>query len=89
MGVAQWIGQRADRTGQTVQNGTNESFNGKFRDECLAMEWFRTRAEAKAVIETWRQHYNEVRPHSSLRNLTPTAFRQSCGAAAKTEVIFQ
>jgi putative transposase len=75
--------------GKPWQNGTNESFNGKFRDECLAMEWFRTRAEAKAVIETWRQHYNEVRPHSSLRNLTPTAFRQSCGAAAKTEVIFQ
>ena len=75
--------------GKPWQNGTNESFNGKFRDECLAMEWFRTRAEAKVVIETWRQHYNDVRPHSSLKKLTPTAFRQSCGNAAKTEAIFQ
>jgi putative transposase len=75
--------------GKPWQNGTNESFNGKFRDECLSMEWFRTRAEAKVMIETWRQHYNNVRPHSSLNKLTPTAFRQSCGIAAKTEAIFQ
>jgi len=39
------------------------------------MEWFRTRREAAAIIETWRQHYNEVRPHSSLGYLTPTEFR--------------
>ena len=68
--------------GKPWQNGANESFNGKFRDECLAMEWFRTRVEAKAVIEIWRRHYNEVRPHSSLKNLTPMAFRQTCGTAA-------
>lgn len=48
--------------GKPWQNGTNESFNGKFRDECLGMEWFRTRSEAKVRIETWRQHYNDVRP---------------------------
>lgn len=46
--------------GKPWQNGTNESSNGKFRDECLAMEWFRNRNEAKVVIETWRRHYNEV-----------------------------
>jgi|TARA_R110002072_G_scaffold290183_1_gene457703 hypothetical protein len=40
--------------GKPWQNGTNESFNGKFWDECLGMEWFRTRAEAKVRIETWR-----------------------------------
>jgi Integrase core domain len=51
-----------------------ESFNGKFRDECLSLEWFRSRAEAKVVIETWRRHYNEVRPHSSLGYLTPAEF---------------
>jgi putative transposase len=59
-------------------NGPVESFNGKFRDECLSMEWFRSRAEAKVLIENWRRHYNEVRPHSSLRNMTPSAFRASC-----------
>jgi putative transposase len=36
------------------QNGTNESFNGKFRDECLGVEWFRTRREAQVVIAAWR-----------------------------------
>jgi transposase InsO family protein len=52
--------------GKPWQNGTNESFNGKFRDECLSMEWFRNRLEAKVVIEDWRKHYNDVRSHSSL-----------------------
>jgi putative transposase len=61
--------------GKPWQNGTNESFNGRFRDECLSMEWFRTRREAAAVVETWRQHYNAVRPHSSLGYLTPDEFR--------------
>ena len=75
--------------GKPWQNGTNESFNGKFRDECLAMEWFRTRDEARALIETWRRHYNEVRPHSSLGNLTPDAFRQTCGITANNEAILQ
>lgn len=75
--------------GKPWQNGTNESFNGKFRDECLAMEWFRNRNEAKVVIETWRRHYNEVRPHSSLGQQTPAAFRRSCGIAAKPEATFQ
>jgi len=60
--------------GKPWQNGTTESFNGKFRDECLAMEWFRNRIEAKVVIEDWRQHYNTVRPHSSLNYDTPEAF---------------
>lgn len=62
--------------GKPWQNGSDESFNGKFRDECLSMEWFRTRAEAKVVIEQWRQHYNVDRPHSSLGYLTPLTFKQ-------------
>jgi len=61
--------------GKPWQNGLDESFNGKFRDECLSLEWFRNRAEAKPIIESWRRHYNEVRPHSSLGYLTPAEFK--------------
>jgi putative transposase len=53
-----------------------ESFNGKLRDECLSVEWCRSRAEAKVVIEAWRLHFNGVRPHSSLNYLTPLEFKQ-------------
>jgi hypothetical protein len=60
--------------GKPWQNGVNESFNGKFRDECLSLEWFRSRAEAKIVIENWRRHFNTVRPHSSLDYQTPAEF---------------
>lgn len=73
--------------GKPWQNGTNESFNGKFRDECLAMEWFRNRIEAKIVIDDWRRHYNEVRPHSSLNYDTPQAFRQRLENDLPTAVI--
>lgn len=62
--------------GKPWQNGNDESFNGKFRDECLSMEWFRTRAEAKVIIEIWRKHYNADRPHSSLHYLSPLTFKQ-------------
>jgi putative transposase len=62
--------------GKPWQNGTDESFNGKFRDECLSVEWFRSRREAKVIIELWRQHYNQVRPHSSLKYRTPVEFRR-------------
>jgi putative transposase len=72
--VAQGIDTALIEPGKPWQNGVAESFNGKFRDECLGLEWFRSRAEAKVIIESWRQHYNEVRPHSSLGYLTPNAF---------------
>ena len=64
--------------GKPWQNGTDESFNGKFRDECLSMEYFRSRQEAVATIETWRKHYNDVRPHSSLDYRTPNEFKRDC-----------
>ena len=60
--------------GKPWQNGTTESFNGKFRDECLSLEWFRSRPEATVLIESWRRHFNEVRPHSSLGYMTPNEF---------------
>jgi len=52
--------------GSPWENGTCESFNGKFRDECLNGEIFYSLKEAQVVIEPWRVQYNEVRPHSSL-----------------------
>ncbi len=61
--------------GKPWQNGTDESFNGKFRNECLTMEWFRNRLEAKVGIERWRRHYNEERPHMSLGDQTPAEFK--------------
>jgi putative transposase len=72
--AAQGIGTALIEPGKPWQNGITESFNGKFRDECLSLEWFRSRAEAKVVIEAWRRHFNEVRPHSSLSYLTPNEF---------------
>ena len=62
--------------GKPWQNGSNESFNGKFRDECLSMQWFKNRADAKMLIEMFRQEYNRIRPHSSLKMLTPIEFKQ-------------
>ena len=62
--------------GKPWQNGTDESFNGRLRDECLSIEWFRSRLEARVIIEQWRRHYNHVRPHSSLDYRTPIEFRQ-------------
>ena len=61
--------------GKPWQNGTDESFNGKFRNECLTVEWFRNRVEAKVSIERWRRHYNEERPHMSLGDQTPAEFK--------------
>jgi putative transposase len=69
--ILAWLTQAGINTayidpGKPWQNGTNESFNDKSRDECLSLEWFRCRTEAVAIIEAWRRHYNDVRPHSSL-----------------------
>ena len=77
--LLEWAVERALRNlhiepGKPWQNGTNESFNGKFRDECLAMNWFHSRAHAKVIIEAWRKHYNLIRPHSSLDYQTPAEF---------------
>jgi putative transposase len=74
--------------GKPWQNGTGESFNGKFRDECLSLEWFRNRTDARVVIESWRRHYNAVRPHSSLGNRTPHEFKTSI-SSTPTEPTFQ
>jgi putative transposase len=60
--------------GRPMQNGYIESFNGKFRDECLNEHWFETLPQARSEIALWRQDYNEVRPHSSLGRIPPAEF---------------
>jgi len=60
--------------GKPVQNAFIESFNGKFRDECLNEHWFVTLQEAQVVIEAWRREYNEERTHSTIGDVTPMEF---------------
>ena len=91
--VLQWLNDAGVETapidpGKPWQNGANESFNGKFRDECLGMQWFKNRIDAKVVIEDWRQMYNRVRPHSSLNNLTPMEYARKISRTSPEQAIF-
>jgi putative transposase len=70
------------RPGKPVENAYVESFNGKFRDECLNEHWFRNVADAIAIIEAWRVDYNTVRPHHSLQHQTPEDFAAACAGPA-------
>ena len=72
------------RPGKPVENAYIESFNGKFRDECLNEHWFVGLDHARQVIEAWRLDYNEVRPHSALENLTPAAFAAAMRAGLQS-----
>ncbi len=63
--------------GKPTQNAYIESFNGRFREECLNLHWFTNLAEAQRIIEKWRIDYNERRPHSSLKYQTPEEFAAS------------
>ena len=60
--------------GKPVQNAYIESFNGRFRDECLNENWFVSLADARQTIEAWRVDYNDTRPHSGLADRTPAEF---------------
>ena len=62
------------RAGRPTDNAFIESFNGKFRNECLSQHWFMNMADARKTIEAWRKEYNEIRPHSSLGYLPPAVF---------------
>ena len=62
------------RPGKPTDNCFVESFNGRFRDECLDTHWFLSVEDARAKIEAWRQDYNASRPHSALGHLTPQEF---------------
>lgn len=65
------------RPGKPVENAYAESFNGRFRDECLNSHWFANVLEARSVIDSWRGDYNEHRPHSSLDGLTPEEYEDA------------
>jgi putative transposase len=71
---AHGVDLRFIRPGKPIENAYVESFNGKFRDECLNEHWFISLADAKAIIEAWRVDYNTVRPHASLGQLPPAAY---------------
>jgi putative transposase len=64
------------RPGKPVENAYIESFNGKFRDECLNQTMFTSLTEARHKIELWRLDYNRTRPHTSLGGATPEQFAQ-------------
>lgn len=83
--TSRWFDQWADRNGivldyiepgKPVQNAVMESFNGRFRDECLNSHWFTSLADARRTIEAWRLDYNRNRPHSSLGYRTPEEVHQ-------------
>lgn len=73
------------RPGKPTDNGYIESFNGRFRDECLNVNWFLSLEDAQRKIEVWRRDYNESRPHSSLGNLTPIEFALHSGQLSGME----
>ena len=83
--VQEWIRASGSRTifispGSPWENPYIESFNGKFRDECLNMEVFASGKEAQMIVEAWRTDYNEGRPHSSLGYQTPAEFAVRSGS---------
>jgi transposase InsO family protein len=74
--VRMWLSRLGVRTlfiekGSPWENGYIESFNGKMRDELLNLEIFTTLEEAKVLIEQWRRHYNQIRPHSAKKYRPP------------------
>ena len=71
------------RPGKPIENAYVESFNGKFRDECLNEHWLVSLADAKAAIEARRVDYNTVRPHSSLDGATSHQFARIAARARR------
>lgn len=79
-----WAYQRGvtldfSRPGKPTDNAFIESFNGKFRAECLNTHWFMSLDDARTKMEDWRRDYNEVRPHSAIGNKTPISLMNGSG----------
>ena len=92
--VCQWLKEPGCQTlfikpGSPWENGYIESFNDKLRDECLNCEIFHNRREAQAIVEVWRQEYNNYRPRSSLGYLTPAKFARRYYENKQAEEITQ
>ena len=91
-----WAAQRGVRLrfitpGKPTENAFVESFNGRFRDECLNENWFLDLRDARRTIAAWREDYNHVRPHGSLGGLPPAIFNKgwlaaNCGGVIHAEV---
>ena len=62
------------RRGKPTDNAAIESFNGRFRDECLNVHWFGSLEDAATKIEAWRRDYNEHHPHRALMGLSPDEY---------------
>jgi putative transposase len=75
------------RPGKPSDNCYIESFNGKFRDECLNENWFLSIKDAKEIVEGWRVEYNESRPHSSLGNCAPIEFYREHMTMLKDQIL--
>ena len=89
-----WAVQRGIRLvhiqpGKPTQNSFIESFNGRFRDECLNANWFENLADARRKIEAWREDYNQRRPHSSLAYRTPAEFARVWSPSPSITVVEQ
>jgi putative transposase len=72
------------RPGKPTDDAYIESFNGRFREECLNANWFLSLEDARTKIEAWRRDYNEVRPHSALDWLTPSEYARQTRGCSKT-----
>jgi putative transposase len=73
------------RPGKPTDNAKVESFNGRFRQECLNTHWFLSLEDAKDKIEAWREYYNEARPHSALKWATPSEFARLVRERAESD----
>lgn len=79
--ISTWMSQAGIATAwcdrrKPWQNRADQSFNSKPRDDCLSLEWYRSRKEDAVVVQAWRHHHNTVRPHGRLDSLTPHGFKQ-------------
>jgi putative transposase len=74
----------SSRPGKPTDNSFIESFNGKFRAECLNTHWFMNLDDARSKMEEWRRDYNEVRPHSAIGNKPPISLLNGSSAASSS-----